>query len=138
MSHEAESVIAVREGLDGESVSDDVKTRQERKSLTCIHMKWLGGCLLRIYFPFPLNLLIFVVSEETHGNGFVPTCLFLVCILGAMFSNVSLINLCCTAKGTIVISRLVEDLLLDFALCGHAASEGVWPWSQNLQKQGWF
>lgn len=54
----------------------------------------------------------------------MTTYLFLVCVLGAMFPNVSLITLRYTAKGTIVILSSVENLLLDFALCGHAASEG--------------
>lgn len=31
-----------------------------------------------------------------------------------------------------------DVLLLDFALCGHAASEADWQWSQNLQEQAHF
>lgn len=56
----------------------------------------------------------------------LPVCLFLMAIVGAMFSNVPLIILCFATKRCIVILSLVNwvSLLLDFALCGHAAAEG--------------
>lgn len=74
-------------------------------------MKRLRSCLLRIYFLFSLNLLRFVVNEETHVNDFVPACLFLICVLGAMFSNVSLITDCYTAEGNIVILSSVTGTI---------------------------
>lgn len=64
--------------LDVESVDADVKIGEKRKIMTRIQRRQLGGCSLRTSFPFPLNLLSLLVSEESlgraHINDSVPTC----------------------------------------------------------------
>lgn len=103
----------------------------KRKFLTRIQTRQLDDCSLRTSFPFPLNLLSLVVNESLGGTHVIlclPVYLFLMCIIGAMFSNVSLFILCYPTKWYVVILSSVnwDSLLLNFGFCGPAALEGDW------------